>query len=107
MLRVHQVRHRGARTHVGALAVLRPLHVRAGRGRRRTSGAGRRLRPVPEGQPQVQAVREDQQDGQLPGVLPGVRLRTRRQARVPRNHGHRKRRRCRRRRRLIHDDGKA
>lgn len=80
VLRVDQMRHRGTGSHMGTGAILRAFHLRPGRGQRQTVGVGRGLRTLPEIQPQMQAVRENQQDGRFPGMLSSVRLRARCQA---------------------------
>ena len=87
MLRVNPLRYHWAWSHLGPVSVLRPLHMRDRRGRagRPAARARRGLRPHAQAQPQVQALREDQQDGSLPRLLSDLRMRSRRHFGVPRN----------------------
>jgi hypothetical protein len=84
VFRLDQVRDDRAQTILGPIAVLRPLHLRTrGRQQRPPLRARRGLRTPAQGQPQVQALGEDEQDRALPRLLPGLRVRGGRQPRVP------------------------
>lgn len=92
LFRLDQMRDRRARWNVGIGTLLRPLHLREIGHRRRGRSlppvwAGRRLRPAAQSQPEMQALREDQQDRPVPELLSPIRMRTRRKTRIPRNSG--------------------
>ncbi|KZC10230.1 hypothetical protein WN55_01346 [Dufourea novaeangliae] len=78
------MRHHRTNQIVGPDTVLRSFDLRAGRRQLwpsvRTCGG---LRTAAEGQPEMQALREDQQDRSVPRLLPDFRLRGRSKARVP------------------------
>lgn len=76
--------HRRAKTNLGIVTFLRSLDLRASRWQQRSTLWTRwGLRSTSRGQPQVQTLGQDQQDRQLPRLLPSLRVWGWREIEVP------------------------